>query len=114
MEYNSDILQELKEISPLLSKIENKNPYVIAPSYFNTLSKDVLNKIKGDDENYSSFTRLNPYTAPDSYFESLPNNMIKKIKYEVGTNEVFAEMEEISPLLNTISKAPLYSTPPRY
>lgn len=114
MEYNSDILQELKEISPLLLQTKNKNPYIIASSYFNDLSEVVLHKIKADDEAFSSFTRINPYTAPVNYFDLLSNNIIERINLGADKNEVFAEMEEISPLLNTISKAPVYSIPPRY
>jgi flagellar assembly factor FliW len=114
MEYNSEILQELKEISPLLSQIENKNPYIIASSYFSALPGNVLNKIKADDEAFSSFTRINPYTAPANYFNRLSDNIIKKLNVDEDQNEVFAEMEEISPLLNTISKSPVYSTPPHY
>ncbi|MGI8635204.1 MAG: hypothetical protein ACR2KZ_07355, partial [Segetibacter sp.] len=114
MEYNSDILQELKEISPLLSQIENKNPYIIASSYFNELSEVVLKKINADDEVFPSFTRINPYAAPSSYFDNLSNNIIERINLERCNNEVFAEMEEIAPFLNTISKASVYSIPPRY
>ncbi len=114
MEYNSDILQELKEISPLLSQIENKNPYIIASSYFNELSEVVLKKIKADDEVFPSFTRINPYAAPSNYFDNLSNNIIERIHLERGNNEVFAEMEEIAPFLNTISKASVSSIPPRY
>ena len=114
MEYNSDILQELTEISPLLSQIENKNPYIIASSYFNQLPEVVLNKIKADNDAFPPFKRINPYAAPSNYFQTLSSNIIERIYFENGKNEVFAELEEISPLLNTISKAPVYSTPPGY
>lgn len=111
MVYDSEILQELKEICPFLLQVENKSPYTISFSYFDQLSTIILSKIKTGDQVFPSLTSINPYAAPAGYFDNLSNNIIRTINLETGKNEVFKELEEISPLLNTISKAPVYSIP---
>jgi len=114
METNNKILQELKEISPLLIQVTQRNPYSISSSYFDTLAQGVVEKIKSGAELHWHFSKENIYSTPANYFEALPATIVQKIKSEETKNTVFEEMEEISPLLNTISKKPVYTVPAGY
>ncbi|HEX8279520.1 MAG TPA: hypothetical protein VF540_12535 [Segetibacter sp.] len=111
METNSKILEELKEISPLLTQVYNRNPYSISFSYFTHLADDVVGKIKSGTEPEWFFTKENVYSTPADYFETLPTTILQKAKREKSKSAVFEEMEQISPLLNTISKKPVYTVP---
>lgn len=44
----------------------------------------------------------------------MSNNIFQKINLKADKNEVFEEMEEIAPILNSISKQPIYSVPPNF
>ncbi|MCW3108295.1 MAG: hypothetical protein JWQ09_2801 [Segetibacter sp.] len=114
MENNNKILHELEDISPLLTQFENKTPYSVSSSYFSTLSDRIAEKIKSGEELTWYFTRENPYFTPAGYFETLPAIIVQKIEKEESKSDVFEEMEEISPLLNTISKKPVYTVPDGY
>lgn len=115
MEQNSNkILQELKEISPLLIQVDNTNPYTTSFSYFSNLADDIIGKIKSGTEAEWYLTKENAYSAPAGYFETLPATIVQKIKGGEYKSEVFEELENISPLLNTISKKTVYSVPKGY
>lgn len=114
MENNNEILQELKEMSPVLRQLKNKVPYTVSSSYFNLLSDTVVSKIRTTEEVDLNFTKASAYTVPTGYFADLSSTIFKKIAKENGQSEIFEEMEEIAPLLNTISKKPVYSVPHQY
>lgn len=111
---NNKILEELKEITPLLSRLENKNPYAVSFSYFDNLADKILEKIITGAEPSYFFTRKNPYSAPVGYFRNLSASIMLKVEEEASKSEIFEEMEEISPLLNTISKRNVYTAPDGY
>lgn len=111
METNSKILQELKEISPLLTQVYNRNPYSIPFSYFEQVADDIVGKIKSGAEAEWFFTKEIVYSTPTDYFDTLPSSILNRINLEKTKSGVFEEMEQISPLLNTINKKPLYTVP---
>lgn len=114
MEKNNEILQELSKISPFLSQLDNKNPYSVSFSYFTNLTNNVVEKIRiGADPNYY-FAKQNSYTVPEDYFSTVSASVLQKIRKEITQTEVFKEMNEISPLLNTINKKPVYNLPDDY
>lgn len=106
MQLNATILKELQEIAPSLIEIRGDMPYTLPQGYFDTLPEAVLAKIR------INAAQSNTYAVPDGYFSSLPNLVMAKIK--AGQHEVSAELNEIAPLLNTISKAPVYTVPEGY
>lgn len=114
MENNNKIIQELKEISPLLIQFKNSTLYRTSNSYFNAFADTVIDKIKSGAEPSYYLTKQNVYSAPLGYFESLSATIVQKIKAQEINNEVFEEMEGVSPFLNTISKTPVYSVPSNY
>lgn len=113
MEKKEDILIEMEQISKMLAGIGNKNVYEAPANYFIGLSETVIEKVK---------TIVNlpevsiPYSLPpEGYFQDLASNILFKIKSGTSIrNEVEVELEEIAPLLNTISNHNVYSVPDDY
>lgn len=114
MDNNNEILQELKEMSPVLRQLKNKVPYTVPFFYFEVLPNTIVSKIITTEEPNLPFTQANPYTIPHNYFADLSSGILKRITRENGQSEIFEEMEEIAPLLNTVSKKPVYVVPERY
>ena len=58
----------------------------------------------------------NPYSVSADYFDGLVTNILAKIKSieAEGNNEVFEELENLAPLLNTISKENVLYLPENY
>lgn len=115
MENDTYILEELKEISPLLVQIEKTNVYSVSSYYFDSLSLKILDKVKTGVEPVYHFGNITPFIAPKGYFEELPGKILHKVQGKnENREEVFDEMEEISPLLNTISKKSVFNVPEGY
>jgi hypothetical protein len=114
MEDKHKILHELKEISPLLAQHENTNPYNVSSFYFDELAEQILTQIRTATAPAFSLAKKMPFTTPVNYFENLSNSILEKIEREEHKSAVFEEMEEISPLLNTISKDTIYTVPQQY
>jgi hypothetical protein len=106
MNKRDHILQELHEIAPELAALNSATPYALPEGYFDTLSANVLMKI------HLTESKSSTYSSPVGYFDTLPNMILAKIK--AGNSEVTAELNEVAPLLNTISKAPIYTVPEGY
>ncbi len=114
MENPNIILNELKEISPLISEIENKNVYSVELSYFNNLAENISQKINSANKTFN-FSSVTPYKVKEGFFENFSENVLQNIRNQQKTlNDVTEELNEIAPLLNTISKASLLSVPEGY
>ena len=111
MENRNKILQELENISAVVATIGNTNIYTIPTNYFDTLATEILAKIKL--ETLLKEGNVNPYSTPNEYFNGLADNILAKAKGSIN-NEVTDELNEIAPLLNTISKTEVYSIPNGY
>lgn len=115
MKNKNYILQELMEISPIIAKIGNINVYTVSTSYFDDLPEKIIKGIKLYKEHAYNFPSSTPYSIPEDYFANFPKIILQKVvTYQGQANEVFEEMEEIAPLLNTISKKQVYSIPPGF
>jgi hypothetical protein len=111
MENKNDILQELMEISPAVANLGRENTtYTVPPNYFETLPELVLARIK--EEEISFGVKTTPFAMPQGYFEGLADNILNSIKQQDKTVE--EELNEVAPLLNTISKQPVYQVPQGY
>lgn len=109
MDRNVTILEELKEISPIVASVSKEEVFIVPVNYFERLPENIMSKILtiGLGE-----AKINPLTIPNGYFNNLSSTILTKIKFE--QNESFNELEEVAPLLNTISKQPIYSVPTGY
>jgi hypothetical protein len=113
MEKNHEILEELKQISPELAEIIVSTPYRVPAGYFDALPALVMARL--DHETELPGTHAMAYNVPDGYFESLAGNILDKIrKQENPFNEVQAELQDLAPLLNAISRSNMYAVPEGY
>ena len=86
-------------------KTENANPYSVPFEYFEGLPNSILNRVTS-----KSFT----YSTPPDYFENLSTQVLKKINTVNEHNNIFVELEAISPLLNSLNKTNVYTLPTDY
>lgn len=115
MQNRAVILNELREISPLLAEADSQNPYKVPMGYFEGLAGQLLLRIK-DAEEVSPIlksTSSNPYTVPQGYFENFAETLLKRIKAQ-NTGSASEELEILSPLLNKIGKKTPFLTPEGY
>lgn len=112
MQNKADILQELREISPLIVDFQSVNPYGVPGGYFTAFPEMMLEKIR--IEAMLTNASANTYGVPAGYFEGLSTNILSKIKAGEVYTEVKDELAELAPLLNTISKEQVYTVPAGY
>lgn len=112
MENRQQILEELNEITPFLAEIEVVNPYRVPTGYFNTLPDTVMDRIQIHEALQPASRNI--YEVPAGYFEGLPAAILSRVQQSNIENEVWAELNEVAPLLNTISKQEIYAVPAGY
>ncbi|SFQ44208.1 hypothetical protein [Parafilimonas terrae] len=95
-----------------VSELTAVNPYTVPENYFENFPDIILDKINAPSLQLPGSKR-EVFGVPDGYFDEFANKVIEKIKAQKN-NDVKQELEEISPLLNTISRENLYSLPPKY
>jgi hypothetical protein len=109
MTRNTDILKELKEISPAVANLNAQTPYTIPSEYFETLASVIMARIAaGGTEENSVLTvagKLMPQDVPDGYFNNLSGDIL---------SSVADELNELSPMLAGINKTNLYEVPAGY
>ncbi len=105
METKIDILNELKELSPMLASISKANVYTLPNGYFDTLTDELLTTSKVENH---SFGKSNTYRTPDGYFDDLATNILSKINEEECTKEY------TSTLLKSIGNKNVYYVPTGY
>ncbi len=111
---NYEILLELKTIAPTLVQLGNNTPFTISPHYFQQLSSEIVEKIKLNDEINIIPPSLLPYSIDPNYFIDLAATVMQKIYKNDEKAAVLEELENISPILNTINKNTVYTVPIGY
>lgn len=120
LKHSESILNELKEISPLLAKIEKINVYTVPENYFSGLYKQILEKAKNttfptlpasDTSYFASETRF--LDVPEGYFDNLAGNILKKIKSPQIDN-AGEELRQLSPMLYAVQNENVFSAPAGY
>ncbi|MDB5192313.1 MAG: hypothetical protein JWQ96_1876 [Segetibacter sp.] len=111
MEKREQILAELQEVSQALAQINKTNVWSVPYAYFTNLPDIILGKIK-EREGSFHLSSANPFKVPGGYFEGLADNILKKIN--TAKSEVYTDLEELAPVLNTISKNELFAVPEGY
>jgi hypothetical protein len=98
------ILNELREISPVVAQIGGQNLYTVPAGYFEGLADQMLQLIKADEGNTPVLPQtINPYQVPQGYFDNLANELLKRVKAD----------EVTSPLLQQAKNNP-YQVPADY
>lgn len=112
MKQNEEILIEIQEISPSIAAIGNANVYAVPYGYFDGLANEILSAVIE-----MQMPRVSDaYSVPAGYFDGLAGSILQKIKLQENqfSNEIFEELNEVAPLLNTISKNNVYTLPENY
>jgi hypothetical protein len=108
MKYSNEISAELKEVSPFLADLpEVANPYLVPVGYFESLPSAIIDGIR-----FEALlpNKLSPtYSVPKMYFEGLAQEILSKIAIESED-----ELAEMTPVLHSINKQPVYSIPDGY
>ncbi len=97
------ILNELKEISPVVANIPFEQVYLVPQGYFESMPALLLSQAK-DEENRMSGA------LPDGYFDQLADTILAKIK---GA-DISKEADEVSPMLQSLRGISVYQTPVGY
>jgi hypothetical protein len=110
METRENILKELQDISPAVANLGIANVFSVPAGYFEQLPAAILSRINMGAVDFGEKHEL--FTVPAGYFDQLAGNILDKIKNREQSVE--AELDEIAPLLNSISKKPVYTVPEGY
>jgi hypothetical protein len=113
MENRTDILNELKELSPTLAAIEKVNVFRVPDGYFEYLGTDILMGI----ENEKGFSNTDSLSAvadvPHGYFDTLANSILTKIKVQ-DAEDAATEIRALSPQLFNIKYEKVFEVPQGY
>ena len=114
MENRTDILNELKTISPLLAGMEKVNVFTVPAGYFEDLSDYVFMSILGNGGGIlNTISRKDPARVPDGYFEKLADSILNRIRKE-QSDTAADELKTLSPMLYSIQDVPVYAVPEDY
>jgi hypothetical protein len=111
MKNRETILHELRQISEAVANLGTENIFTVPANYFEQFPASVLARIMS--ENADLGLKTNPFNVPKGYFDGLPGNILNRIKQQ-QVQSVEEELNEIAPLLNTVSKKPVYAVPDGY
>lgn len=114
MENKTDILNELKELSPVIAALEKVNVFTVPEGYFEYLSADILTGIETESDlaiNASSIIAVDE--VPTGYFDTVPDAILTKIK-ALESNDAVAEIKELSPMLHSIQSENIFEVPAGY
>ncbi|MEI7803434.1 MAG: hypothetical protein WCI97_12345 [Bacteroidota bacterium] len=85
MENRNDILNELKQLSPLLAERKKENLFTVPANYFSSMEENVMGKIYAEsvsaelkNSGLKEFKKQEVFDVPYGYFERLPNQILQK------------------------------------
>lgn len=119
MKPSETIVTELKEIAPMLSKLEKRNFYSVPENYFVNFKSEMLKQVKlsGVEQELKSIAPAllkvkmqSAVEVPYNYFNSFSSDLMKKIR----ANEVAVELKEIAPTLSEAGKINHLEVPTNY
>src|SRR5688572_13857913 len=90
MENTTDILNELKELSPALAAMERVNVFTVPQGYFDQLAIDILMRVEAEQElkelspSLAAIEKVNVFTVPQGYFDHLSSGILMGIENEAG------------------------------
>lgn len=113
MENNSNILSEIKEISPLLATLKDKNVFRVPYGYFEALPDRLMDKISTKGFDLGQKVEVPALEVPKGYFDGLSSEILKKIRSE----KIQTEEDELAdfPMLKELkSKENVLTVPAGY
>ncbi|RYY70221.1 MAG: hypothetical protein EOO13_07230 [Chitinophagaceae bacterium] len=107
MNQSSNILDELRELSPTLAQIPRVNVFKAPEGYFETLSALLLLETAGDT-NQLRMQR----SVPEGYFDGLAANIMNRIKVAESSTE--NSVDSISAIIGPIGNRNIFTVPDGY
>lgn len=114
MQPSIDILNELRELSPLLAGMEKTNVFTVPQGYFEGLADHMLIICRGEAPSIvNDLSKKQQQELPAGYFDNLADAIMAKIK--AGENETAAdELRALSPALYSIQNENVFEVPNGY
>lgn len=106
MNNGNNILNELREISPLLAGMDKVNVFTVPAGYFEGLADTLQLLVKEENSTVLNGISKQNQDVPAGYFDSLADTILSKIKA--------GEAKEEFPLLNSITRENVYTVPQGY
>ena len=122
MDSRLTILEELKQISPLVAGIGPVNPYHAPEGYFSSFAQQLMERIRINSLDakqeleslsplLSSISKQVPYELPENYFTDLSDQALVGAK---AIEFVNVELENLSPLMSSLKSKNVYEVPEGY
>ena len=111
METTTDILNELKLISPLVAGLKKVNVFTVPEGYFDTIDKTVLACLQENNSLIDLNTPGESNDVPAGYFDLLATSILEKIKTGETADD---EIRHLSPLLADIQHKNVFEVPKGY
>ena len=106
MKKSTEILDELRSISPVLAEIEKVNVFHVPEGYFIGLDEKIATNVFLNQDEKNSFQKV-----PEGYFDSLSANILSRIKEEESAEN---EIKSISPALHYLKEEKIFTVPEGY
>ncbi|MEO8822859.1 MAG: hypothetical protein ABI366_04730 [Ginsengibacter sp.] len=106
MKNSTEILNELKAISPVLAEIEKVNVFSVPEGYFIGLDEKIATTVFLQQDKKIEFQKI-----PEGYFDSLSSRILSKIKEEESAEE---EIRSISLALHYLKEENVFNVPEGY
>ena len=110
MENRTDILNELKALSPVIAALEKVNVFTVPDGYFEYLSTDILMGIDGENGILNLTPNKSSTEIPVGYFNSLAGSILNKIKAQ----DIEVEADNLSSELIATKSKNVFEVPAGY
>ena len=114
MQPSHEILNELRELSPLIAGMEKTNVFTIPQGYFEGLADHLLILCKAEEASIlNDFSKQEQGEVPAGYFDNLADTIMAKIR--AAENKTAAEeLRTLSPALYSIQNENVFEVPAGY
>ena len=106
MKKSTEILDELRSISPVLAEIEKVNVFHVPEGYFIDLDEKIATNVFLKQDEKNSFQKV-----PEGYFDSLSSKILSRINEEESAE---SEIKSISPALHYLKEEKVFTVPEDY
>jgi hypothetical protein len=105
---STQILNEIKAISPLLAAMEKVNVFTVPEEYFSDLDQRILRAIFIHQDGKNNLQKV-----PEGYFDALPAKILSKVRAEKNET-VTQEIKALSPALFYLKEENTFAVPENY
>ena len=114
METRIDILNELKEFSPLIAGMEKLNVFTVPNGYFEGLSGHIMKALNGEETGVlNDLPKQNSFEVPAGYFDNLADTILARIRSQQNEN-ASNELRTLSPMLYSVQNENVFEVPKGY